>query len=54
VSHLFELHREASLDTLDAVYRFLRTVNANRSLLRRALMQMMPTLAYEDAFDALG
>lgn len=44
---------ETSLDTLDAVYRLLRTVDANRPLLRQALIQLTPTLPHGDEFEAL-
>jgi branched-chain amino acid transport system permease protein len=53
LSRLFGLERDASLATLDAIYRFLRALDANRLPLRQALMRMMPTLAYDRAFDAL-
>lgn len=50
---LFDAEVEASLATLEAIYRVFRTLDANRPVLRRALMRMMPTLAYDDAFEAL-
>lgn len=53
VSPLFELQRDASLDTLDAAYRLLRSLKANRPLLRQALKRMIPSVDYDDGFDAL-
>ena len=51
--HLFEFRREASLDMLDATYRFLRSLEANRPLLRRALKRMLPGLIDDPLFAAL-
>jgi branched-chain amino acid transport system permease protein len=54
VSHLFEdFQRDRSLHKIDAINHLLRSVGANRFLLRRALRQMAPTLNYDDNFEAL-
>lgn len=53
VLRLFDLERDASLNRLDAIYRFLYTLDANRPLLRRALTRMAPMLTDEDALKAL-
>jgi pimeloyl-ACP methyl ester carboxylesterase len=49
---LFDL-RDASLAALDSVYRLWDTLDANRPILRRALMRMAPTLDDDDAFERL-
>lgn len=49
---LFDV-RDATLAALDALYRFWHSLDANRPALRQALKRLMPTLAYDDAFEAL-
>jgi len=53
VSRLFALQRDTSLSTLNAVYRLLRTLRVNRSLLRQGLIQLTPTLTHDDKFAVL-
>jgi pimeloyl-ACP methyl ester carboxylesterase len=54
VSHLFEdVQRDKLLYKIDAINHLLRSVGANRPLLRRALRQMAPTLNDDDNFEAL-
>jgi pimeloyl-ACP methyl ester carboxylesterase len=55
-SGLFRLmmpKRRLSLNALDAAYRMLRSLAANRPVLRRALVRMTPTLAHDDDFEIL-
>jgi branched-chain amino acid transport system permease protein len=50
---LFEIQRDVSLGTIDTLYRLLRSVRANRPLLRAALAQLLPTLPRDRYFRAL-
>jgi pimeloyl-ACP methyl ester carboxylesterase len=53
LARLFDLHRVLSLAQADAAYRFLRTLGADRALLRRGLERVTPTLRRDRAFEAL-
>jgi branched-chain amino acid transport system permease protein len=53
IYRLFELQRDASLGTLDTLYRLLRTAHANRPLLRGALARLLPALPRDRYFGAL-
>ncbi|MBN1955956.1 MAG: alpha/beta hydrolase, partial [Anaerolineae bacterium] len=48
------LQRDASFHTLDVVYRLMRTLRADRPLLRNALQQMMPSLPAGDLLETLA
>jgi branched-chain amino acid transport system permease protein len=53
LSYLFDLRRETSLNLLETNYRLLRTLDANRPLLQRAIHRMAPTLNHDHTFQAL-
>jgi len=54
LEHLFEdFQRERILLRIETLNQFLRSTGANRSILRRALMKMAPSLDDDEAFDAL-
>jgi pimeloyl-ACP methyl ester carboxylesterase len=51
--HLFGLRRDSSLELFDTTYRFLRSIDANRRVMRRAFRRMLPKLADDHFFTAL-